>query len=128
MALVEDRSDFYDKVIAGNHIRNLKDAEGKKMSDNYLVTKIDSLYNGFKELYDKVSGHVHFSNEHMFLNTTRIDGENGKFELHSYIDGRDRYKLFEKVDFSFNMHQVAKSLYRLLGGYRKSMEGFLESV
>src|SRR5690606_26613552 len=39
LSLVKDRVDFYNRVLRGEHIRNIKDAEGNKMTDVYLTNK-----------------------------------------------------------------------------------------
>src|SRR5690606_31735281 len=41
LSLTSDRLDFYNRVIGGEHIRNLIDADGKKMTDQYLSQKLD---------------------------------------------------------------------------------------
>lgn len=64
ISLVEDRLDLYNRIQNGEHIRNIKDAEGNKMTDLYLSQKLDHLYPGFRMLYENTSGFIHFSNEY----------------------------------------------------------------
>ncbi len=40
----------------GERIRNIKDADGNKMTDQYLSTKLDEIYPGFRLLYENTSG------------------------------------------------------------------------
>ena len=44
LSLVENRLDFYERILNGEHIGNILDAEGNRMSDKYLSEKLDTLY------------------------------------------------------------------------------------
>jgi len=66
--LVDNPHDFAIKVLAGEQIRNLKDREGNKMTDTYLVKKISKDHPSFKNVYNETSGFIHLSNKHMFSN------------------------------------------------------------
>lgn len=125
MTLVEDPRDFYEKVLGGSEIRNLLDRDGNKMTDNYLVTKLDSLYPKFKLLYKNTSGFVHFSNEHMFLNNAVTDVDENSFKLRTSIGDIDRLEIYEQVDYGFNMFMTGKNLFKLIKGYRVTMEEYL---
>ncbi len=73
LSLVPDRLDFYQRIMKGEHIRNIEDGDGNKMTDYYLSKKLDILYPGFRLLYGNTSGFIHFSKEHMNINNDRID-------------------------------------------------------
>lgn len=125
LSLVKDRLDFYNRIQNGEHIRNIEDAEGKKMSDFYLSQKLDSLYPGFRLLYENTSGFIHFSNEHMKLNTDRIDDGND-FMMKIRLAETTEFSISKRVDYAFNMFQVSKELYKLLNGYKLSMIDFMK--
>ena len=127
LSLVSDRKHFYEEVLKGTHIRNLTDAEGKKMNDDYLVTKIDALYPKFKELYKNTSGFVHFSNEHLFINNEVAENSNDTFNLRTSIGDIDELEIHEEVDYAFNMFYAGQNLFRLINGYRLSMESHLKT-
>mgnify|MGYP003611945316 CR=1 FL=1 len=120
LSLVKDRLDFYNRIQNGEHIRNIKDAEGNKMSDLYLSQKLDKLYPGFRQLYENTSGFIHFSNEHMKLNNDRIDDGND-FMMYIRIAEITQFPLSKKVDYAFNMFVVGNELYKLLNGYKLHM-------
>ena len=125
LALVADRLDFYKKVINGEHIRNIKDAEGNKMTDLYLANKLDNLYPGFKILYDNTSGFIHFSNEHIKINNDKIEHEDD-FVMYIRIKETTEFSIGKKVDYAYNMFLVGQNLYRLLNGYKLSMKEFMK--
>jgi hypothetical protein len=126
MTLVDDPRDFYEKVLGGSEVRDLVDRDGKKMTDNYLVTKLDELFPKFKLLYKNTSGFVHFSNEHFFLNNTVTDMGENSFRLRTSIGDIDRLEIYEQVDYGFNMFMTGKNLFKLIKGYRVTMEKYLD--
>ncbi|MFD2577102.1 hypothetical protein ACFSPU_12250 [Haoranjiania flava] len=125
LSLVKDRLDFYNRVINGEHIRNILDAEGNKMTDLYLSQKLDTLYPGFRMLYENASGFIHFSNEHLNINNDRIEDGND-FMMYIRIAETTEFSIAKKVDFAFNMFKVTEELYRLLNGYKLSMAEFMK--
>jgi len=125
LSLVKDRLDFYNCIQNGEHIRNIKDAEGNKMTDQYLSTKLDELYPGFRLLYGNTSGLIHFSNEHMKINTDRIDDGND-FMMYIRLAETTEFPISKKVDYAFNMFIVSKELHSLLNGYKLSMIDFMK--
>ena len=64
--LIEDSNQFASAVIQGQHIRNMKDRDGKKMTDKYLVEKLSDIYSWLPSVYEKTSGYIHFSDTHIF--------------------------------------------------------------
>ncbi|RRJ89218.1 hypothetical protein EG240_12350 [Paenimyroides tangerinum] len=120
LSLVQDRLDFYERIQNGEHIRNIKDAEGNKMTDLYLFQKLDNLYPGFRLLYENTSGFIHFSNEHIKFNTDRIDDGN-EFMMRIRLAETTEFSISKKVDYAFNMFIVSEELFKLLNGYKLSM-------
>lgn len=125
LSLVPDRLDFYNRIQRGEHIRNLKDGEGNKMTDLYISQKLDLLYPGFRLLYENSSGFVHFSSEHIKLNTDRIDSGD-KFMMYIRLGEMTEISISKKVDYAFNMFIVSKELYKLLKGYKLHMKEFMK--
>ncbi len=125
LSLVKYRLDFYNRVIKGEHIRNIRDGEGNKMTDLYLSQKLDTLYPGFRMLYENTSGFIHFSHEHMNINNDKItDGTD--FMMYIRIAETSEFSIEKKVDFAFNMFKVTEEFYRLLNGYKLSMVQFMK--
>lgn len=116
LSLYSNSSEFYEKVLKGEHIRNLKDRDGNKMTDNYLVSKIDKIFPQFESLYKKLSGHIHFSSEHFSFNNKV---ENGIVSIS--VGNIEDLDISKKVDYSFNMFLVGKDLLSLITEYRNEI-------
>ncbi|MGV3539584.1 MAG: hypothetical protein ACO1OQ_07220 [Rufibacter sp.] len=114
--LVTDYNSFFLDYLSGNHIRNLKDAAGHKMTDTYLASKLDEIYPGVHKLYKNSSGHIHFSNEHSFLQTSIKEGREGVIETR--IGHYDFYPIDRKVDFAFNMFKASEILLDLTRSWK----------
>lgn len=127
LSLVQDRLDFYNRVLEGEHIRNIKDAEGKNMIDLHLSLKLEELYPGFRQLYENTSGFIHFSNEHMKFNNDYSENEN-EFQMYIRLAETTDFHLIRKVDFAFNMFVVGKNLFGLLNGYKLHMEELMKTI
>lgn len=124
LSLVEDRLDFYNKVTNGEHIRNLKDTKGNKLTDFYLSEEIDKIFPGFRGLYQNTSGLIHFSNQHIGFSTDTQNYDNKCTTLFR-LSLPWEPQIFEKVDYAYNLFIVAKQLTKLLDGYRSHMVGVL---
>lgn len=115
--IAEDRNVAVQCIIDGNPIKNLKDTNGKKMTDGHLkdeITKIDSV---FSKVYDNASGYVHLS-EKAFYQTVERCADN-KLELQigrllpekrndPLLESADAYIHFVKLHFKM-LHAVVES-------------------
>ena len=63
--IVEEPHKFADAVMAGSRINRMKDREGKRMTDRYLVTKMSKNFPGVETVYEQTSNYIHFSNIHI---------------------------------------------------------------
>lgn len=63
--IVDDPHDFCTKVLAGKHVRKLKDKNGKPMTDHYLIENLNKEFDWLERVYDSTSGYIHFSDRHM---------------------------------------------------------------
>ena len=71
--LVDSPYDFAHEIIAGKHIRDIKDKMGKKMTDRYLVEMLTKKYPWMKDVYDNLCGYIHFSDKHLFSAVENLD-------------------------------------------------------
>lgn len=80
--LVEKPHDFATDVIGGEHIRNIKDKNGKKMTDHYLVDLLSAEYPWLKKVYENLCGYVHFSGAHLSNAVQKLDSSKRTLTLH----------------------------------------------
>ncbi|MBW1297851.1 hypothetical protein [Aquimarina litoralis] len=127
LSLVKDRASLYDRIINGEYLKNIEDAEGNKMTDFYLSNKLDKLFPGFRLLYENTSGFIHFSKEHInFSSDKTIDDQN--FVLKIRLSEITEIPIAKKVDYSYNMFIVGKELFKLLKGYKLHMEDLIKKL
>ena len=63
--LVDQPHDFALAVLGGERVRDLKDRDGKKMTDAYLVAKLGREFDWVPRVYERTSGYVHLSQTHL---------------------------------------------------------------
>lgn len=59
--IAEDRNAVVNCIIDGDPIKNMKDKNGKKMTDGHLKDEITKMDPVFSKVYDNASGYVHLS-------------------------------------------------------------------
>jgi len=73
--LVKKPHDFVWQILEGQQINKLKDKDGNKMTDAYLVSKLASEYSWLPVVYKYLSGYVHFSEHHFFNSVENLHDE-----------------------------------------------------
>ncbi len=79
--LVDKPHDFANKFMAGEHIRKIKDKDGKKMTDGYLIDVLSKDYPWLRNVYNDLSGYVHFSGSHLFGAIHKTNTDTGEIVL-----------------------------------------------
>ena len=72
--LVEQPHDFALAVLGGTRVRDLKDRDGKEMTDAYLVEKLAQKFDWVPRVYERTSGYVHLSSTHLLSAMTPTEG------------------------------------------------------
>lgn len=115
--LVSNYDEFFKKYLGGEHIREIKDSNGKKMTDTYLVKQLDkNIMPGVYNVYDNTSGFIHLSSKHSFLHTETNKEANRTINIK--IGKYDYFKIDEKVDFSYNMFVVTNLLLKMISSWK----------
>jgi hypothetical protein len=63
--LVERPHDFAIAVLGGQRVRDIRDRDGNKMTDAYLVQKLGQEFPWVPRVYERTSGYVHLSATHL---------------------------------------------------------------
>lgn len=115
--IVDDYNEFFVKYLDGEHIGNLTDSNGKRMTDSYLAKQLDkNVMPGILLLYRNTSGHIHLSNEHSFLQTEIV--EEKKRTIRTKIGKFDFFEIDKKVDFSYNFYVATELLLKLVSSWK----------
>jgi hypothetical protein len=83
--LVERPHEFALAVLAGQRVRDIKDRDGKKMTDGYLVQKLGQEFPWVPRVYEWTSGYVHLSSTHLLS------------ALHTPIESADERSFMIKI-------------------------------
>lgn len=73
--LVDHPNEFAKEVMSGIAIRKLKDKQGNKITDHYLVNKLTVICPWLKNVYNNLCDYVHFSNQHIYSAITKIGND-----------------------------------------------------
>ncbi|RPJ83860.1 MAG: hypothetical protein EHM18_12980 [Acidobacteria bacterium] len=104
--LVEQPHDFALAVLGGKQVRDLKDRDGERMTDAYLVKKLGQEFDWVPRVYERTSGYVHFSATHLMSAmrptvgtsesdrsiTIKIGAEDKPFPSWIYIEAVDAFR------------------------------------
>jgi hypothetical protein len=72
----EDSHKMAMKVMSGIQINRIKDKDGNRMTDAYLVKKLSSKFDWMPQVYKYTSGYIHFSERHLFDPIANLDEAN----------------------------------------------------
>jgi hypothetical protein len=86
--LVDDSREFVFRVLSGTPVRNMRDRDNRRLTDDYLQQRLSLEYPWLQDLYRRTSGYIHLSDEH-FLNTVRASGR-GEGGIEAYIGPDDQ--------------------------------------
>lgn len=79
-SLVEDRNALSERIFAGERFSDVRDINGKKMSDFYLRQKLAEQYPWIESVYTETSDSVHLSRRHIFAAIGKM-GVSGEMEF-----------------------------------------------
>ena len=112
----DDCHEFTMKVFEGSHVRNLKDKDGKKMTDKYLVEKLSKEHSWVAEVYEKTSGYVHLSNTHIYNSSILKDLKERTIAFS--ISKQDRWlKEEDKLEATNCILEISQILFDYLFGW-----------
>jgi len=105
--LVSGIDAFIQDFLKGTPIRKIKDRDGKRMQDHYLVEKLNASFPGVAKLYEDTSGYVHLSDRHFFATISKKESDKGRM---FFGDGPDHFTNDERVNFAYQMRECSELL------------------
>jgi hypothetical protein len=88
--LVAEPHKFALDVTAGKRIQDIKDMDGHKMRDAYLVKQLGKVYEWVPRVYERTSGYVHFSSVHIISAITRKPGDDSERKIEIKMSAKDK--------------------------------------
>jgi hypothetical protein len=79
--IVDKPHDFALAVLGGARVRDLRDRDGKRMTDAYLVGKLKNESEWVPRVYEKTSDYVHFSSTHLMSALSMKEGQSLQFKI-----------------------------------------------
>ncbi|MDW9380144.1 hypothetical protein [Chryseobacterium sp. JV558] len=122
--LVDNPHDFAKDVWEGVAVRNIRDRDGKKMTDAYLKEKATAEFSWIENVYNETSGFVHFSNKHI-MNATTLSSEKER-TLRTFIGKIDNNVSYQsKIEAVIGMIEISNLISSRVYGWiaTKRIEG-----
>lgn len=86
ITLVDDAHKYIKVWSNGEKIANLKDKNGKRLTDSYLSEKFGLIYPGTDVTYKNACSFVHFSERSLYMTAKKVDD---KRRVKLTVDGND---------------------------------------
>lgn len=77
----DDEQKIAECIIKGKRISNLKDKNGKKLTDTYLKKQLGKYDEHIESVYDRASGFIHFSSKAVFQSIIECEEKGIKFQV-----------------------------------------------
>ena len=120
--LVKDPHAFASAVLGGARIDQIRDINGKRLSDAHLVQVRSAEYPWLPAVYKSLSGYVHFSGAHIFDSIATMDEETRT--LHFTLSETDeKFPEFSRLEVTECLIEATKLLGRYLLGYAATKHG-----
>lgn len=119
--LVDKPHDFAIEVFAGKRIRDMRDRDGRKMTDVYLVDKISETYPKLKKVYKDTSGFIHLSDKHIYSSLGQLKND-GQFTMKVGVS--DSFVLERDYIAAVNVFaEITGILFSYLNGWALTKDG-----
>ena len=121
--LVPRPHDFAIEVMRGTPIRDMKDRDGRKLTDRHLVTVLSEEYEWLPRVYDTTSGYIHLSSHHIFssLNNPREVEGTGEFDI-ELSEKDSKYPPFSWYEVVACFNEATDIFLRYLAGWTLTKE------
>lgn len=113
--LVENQDELSRHILNGQSLRRFEDRHKKRLTDNRLVESISKELPWVRPVYEKLSGWVHFSGQHVYSAVTLPKkGHNIQIAIGSYRKPLPSEIFQESIQVAVEIHETIISM---LGSY-----------
>lgn len=109
LSLVENIEDFCSELIGGKKFNQMKDRDGKKLTDAYLRQRLSEEHAWVNPVYESTSDLIHLSGKHLWVSITELndDDRTVRFLVSERDPPRPDEEYFEVVDAFFEATKIA---------------------
>jgi len=126
LATVKDPDAVSMEIIKGRSFSNMKDREGKKLSDARLRDYARPLYPWINKVYKQTSKFIHFSDKHYFLSVNSLNKRSRTVE-HFIGEGVTNWPESEINSFLDAMGRATDALLKVVIGWTISKQRAYDS-
>jgi len=120
--IVERPHDVATQVLKGIPIRDIKDRNGKRMTDRHLVDTLSGTYPWMGPVYDSTSGYIHLSRKHLLsIFEETQDHEDGTMNLRIAADD-DNVPVEAWIELTEAFIAATNALFEYLTGWAVTKE------
>lgn len=96
--IADDKNKVVDCLVSGNQINKQISKDGKKLSDSYLKTQLNTLDPQFGMIYKQASGFIHLSSKAFYQSVTGCDDNGISFQVGGKLPEKLNSSLLEACD------------------------------
>ncbi len=115
--MVDKPHDFASNILSGERIDRMKDKNGKRLTDAYLVQVRSADYPWLQDVYASLSGYVHFSGSHVYDSIASMNEETRSFSF-EITDSDMKFPEASWVEILECFRLATEILAKYLHGYR----------
>lgn len=119
---VDDPEKMAIKVIGGTPLNVFRSREGKKLRDAYLVDAMTKSHHWVREVYNRTSGEVHFSEQQFFSSIQSLDDP--ERTVHMMISPLDEnFPEVSWIELSECFHELNEIMIGIIESYATHKNG-----
>jgi hypothetical protein len=113
---VDDPEAMASKIIGGTPLNTFKARDGQKLRDAYLIDEMTKSHHWVREVYDRTSGEVHFSEQQLLSSIQSLDDTERTFQmLISPLD--DKYPEFSWIELTECFYELNEIMIGVIESY-----------
>jgi hypothetical protein len=112
--LVPDAMEYAYAVFRGDKVDEIKDRDGKRLTDRYLVERLSEHHScaWVKPVYTETCNFIHFTSRHIFASLGKLNDDDLYFQVSVEDPPRADSEYFEVVDAFFESMNLTVALAR----------------
>lgn len=113
---VDDPEEMASKVIGGTPLNTFKTRDGHRLRDAYLIDTMTKSHPWVRDVYDRTSGEVHFSEQQLFASIQSLDDSERTLQMMiSPLD--EKYPEFSWSEVVKCFQELNEILVRVIDSY-----------